>query len=104
MKETTAKEIDKLQSAISKGNLADIALKNTMAEYIARARVEKLGILVAYYKEGKLGNELISIVAGLAALTDLENDLKGQVIARDRAHKRIEEIENEAAAIQYREY
>jgi hypothetical protein len=98
------KEKEKLQAAVNRGNLVDIALREVLNGYFTRKMTEKVAVLVAEFSEKKSPTEMLSTIAAISSLVEMENDLKVQVSRRDVAHKRMGEIENESNAEGYREY
>jgi hypothetical protein len=99
-----AADLDKLNAQIKRGNMAEIALQSSVSSYCARAKEQYLATLISLFKEGKTGMEMISIVAQLAAIGEIERELLSQVAMRDKAARRIGEIENEHASTIHREY
>ncbi len=94
----------KLQAAVTTGNLTEIALREVLSSYFSKKRVEKMNSLVMDFNGKKTLDEMLPGIASLAALVEMENDLMGQVIKKNLAHKRIGELENEGRNEPPREY
>jgi len=87
----------KLQEKIKTGSMAEIASQETLKAFVEEQTTQQYAMLLAYYREGKHGMELLAVLGELSALDKLQNNMRIKVANKYRALEQLEEMENVTA-------
>lgn len=83
---------NKLMTDISKSNMAEIALRSVLGEYIPQRNKSLQEKMISEFRVN--GPMLINIVAEIAALDSLEKDIMSRINRGRNADIKLKEIQN----------
>jgi hypothetical protein len=87
------KLISKLEDAVKKGNLTVIAVDRFLRDHLSYRKQMLDSQLLMLFREGEHGSKLISVIAELSAIDQMEIEIKHTLTAAQGATRQLSKVE-----------